>query len=77
MLVEDFQYIIRSLGGSCTITDKWVKYNGSSVLTYSCYIKFTDGKSLSRLTRKVERLHTKVGHKYCPIKSVEDFGYGD
>ena len=76
-LAKDFQYVLRSLGGSATITDKWVKYNGERVLTYSIYIKYVNGKDLVTLTRKKDRARVKTNHKCCAIKSVESTTSGE
>ena len=76
-LAKDFQEVIRSLGGSATITDKYTKYNGKLVKSYSVYIKYNKGKELVRLPRKMGLARTKKTHTGIRIKSIEKVESGD
>jgi phage terminase large subunit-like protein len=76
-LIQDFQYVIRSLGGSATVTEKWVKYKGDRVLSYVCYIKYIQGKELCSISRKSDLCRVKKNHQACAIKSIVPCGEGE
>lgn len=60
-LAEDLKFVIQSLGGTVTISEKQGKYKdekGNIVIcqmAYECYIRISDTQRLFRLSRKLER----------------------
>jgi len=77
-LALDFQYLVRSLGGLCSIKPKitYYKYKGKRKkgrLSYNCFV--TIGiVDLSNITRKKDRLQQKKSYKNNYIKSIEYVG---
>ena len=72
-LAKDVQYLVRSLGGTCTITEKTrsngKKKDGPTTL-YTCNIRHDHPENFFRLTRKKERAYredTNIVRKNCII----------
>lgn len=72
-LAKDVQFLVGSLGGRCTITEKEPFYrdeNGEKVqghTAYICYIQIPDASRLFRLSRKKERVGGEFNGGASPL----------
>src|SRR5690606_5900536 len=80
-LAKDVQELVRSLGGTATISEKFPFYknkDGDKVLcrkSYTLYIRHPNARKLFKLSRKVSRCKDKkIGNR---VVSVEKLGIKD
>lgn len=79
-LAEDFRFVIESLGGTATITQKKAGYkkDGEYIQcndAYEIYIRIRDAHRLFRLSRKKERCHPNNGGASVPGRRIVGYEY--
>jgi RecA/RadA recombinase len=74
-LALDFKELINSIGGICSIADKYTKCNGKQFKSYRCCIRISDPSILFRLERKKSRAKERTRYLLRKsIKKIEHIG---